>query len=634
MRTISAPVVVGLSGLLLLACDGSGPLDAVSAKEEAPPVAASADRAKSAPTASKDSAPAFGDGAKAEESRAAPDSMLAPLDAPVEGVKSDDKRDDSMRQQPAPAAGQLTAGQWSDRDDWSRWEGLLAAGSQYHQVLDSWRIPHRDRVAVTVRGHEFVPADTTVLLKNEAGSTVWQARTDNEGRADLFLWPGQSGRLEVRGPQGILASRNVQAGEEHQLRVEHDVPVASALDLMFVVDTTGSMSDELSYLQAELSSIVRRVQRSSAQRFDVRTSVNFFRDQGDEYRLRSFPFTADTSHSISRLRAQSTGGGGDYPEALAAALEDGVERHQWSDSAVARIMFVVTDAPPHPGSTVGRRIERTVAQAATKGIRIVPIASSGIDKPAEFLLRHLAVRTGGTYVFLTDHSGIGNAHIEPTVGPHVIEPLDDLLVELIEDYASPETLSLVAPAEMNERAPQAHAPVAYVHARNDGPSPWWLLGLGLLVPGFVAGRRWTRLPAVPPITDPRVARARRMLGELERSRGLAATETESWRAEIGEVVDGMEQLVRKRDAISTSLRVAGALPEEAGSDGVRSSLRTEVERRRAAIDAEIDAGLVSVEAAYLHLISGVGESSATQASLDAAREALQTRIDVDRELRS
>ena len=53
-----------------------------------------------------------------------------------------------------------------------------------------------------------------------------------------------------------------------------------------------------------------------------------------------------------------------------------------------------------------------------------------------------------------------------------------------------------------------------------------------------------------------------------------------------------------------------------------------------AIDAELDAGLLSVEAAYLHVIGGVGERSTTQASLDAAREALQTRIEIERELRA
>ncbi|MEM7152974.1 MAG: vWA domain-containing protein [Myxococcota bacterium] len=632
MRTTRAPILAGLGSLLLLACEASGPFhESESRKEEAPAVASSKAPGYPAPSADKAAAMPRGEDARAAEPAARSD--LMPLDGAPEARDERAHYDDRARQQPAPGPGRLTAGQWSDRDDWPRWQRLLAPGSIHHQALGEWSIPHRDRVSVTLRGDDFVPADTLVVLQDPSGRSLWQARTDNEGRVDLFLPAGQSGQVFVAGP-GRVATRNVKAGEDHVLRVETPTSVVSALDLMFVVDTTGSMSDELQYLQAELSSIVQRVRHGAAQDYEVRTSVNFFRDNGDEYRLRSFPFTADTSRSLSQLRAQTTGGGGDYPEALAAALADGVDRHRWSRSAVARIMFVITDAPPHPGSRVGRQLESTIAHAADKGIRIVPIASSGVNKPTEFILRHLAVSTGGRYVFLTDHSGIGNSHIEPTVGPHTIEPLDDLLVELIEDYTDHDQLSLIDPRTVDNHPAEARAPHAMAYARHDGPSPWWLLGLGLLVPGFVAGRRWARVTRVPAVSDPRVARARRMLRELNRhDRGASTTDAGSWHAQMQEVVEGMEQLVRQQQAISTSLRVAGALPEEAGSEGVRSSLRSEVERRRTAIDSEIDAGLVSVEAAYLHVISGVGESSATQASLDAAREALQTRIDVDRELR-
>ena len=59
------------------------------------------------------------------------------------------------------------------------------------------------------------------------------------------------------------------------------------------------------------------------------------------------------------------------------------------------------------------------------------MAASGIDKETAFLLRNLGIATGGTYTFLTDHSGIGNPHAEPTVGEYQVERLNDLLVRLI-----------------------------------------------------------------------------------------------------------------------------------------------------------------------------------------------------------
>ncbi|MEX1362298.1 MAG: vWA domain-containing protein [Nannocystaceae bacterium] len=657
MSQIRNPFVLGLTGLLLLGCGASPTADeAPAVRSESAPGAVAGSAAKAEPTASAPSAASdSADGSRAsapppaadapayaaEHAEEAGASEMAGLGDAKADAGDDAYRYERIRQPPPPAAGRLTAGRWSDRDDWARWQQLLAPGSTYQSMLDSWSLGRLDRVAVSLRGHERMPADARLLLQDSQGRTLWQARADNQGRADLYLPAGTSGRLSVRAPDGReLASRQVSAGEQHELRVDQDVPVASALDIMFVVDTTGSMGDELAYLQTELTDIVGRVQRGTSQAMTVRTSVNFFRDHGDDYAVRSFPFTAELPLSLSQLRAEHASGGGDYPEALDAALADAVDGHQWSDSAVARIMFVVTDAPPHSGYDVGQRLQQTAARAAAKGIRIVPIASSGVDKPTEFVLRHLAVSTGGTYVFLTDHSGIGGGHIEPTVGSYVVQPLNDLLVEIIGEYTQTERLQLVAPSVAMAMAgpyPQGsdEVPCGYAMGRHGGHGmPWGWLALGLLVPAIVGGGWWLRSRrAVAPVSDARVARARRMVSELERRAGARPSEARSWAVQMREVVDGMEQLARQQQAIDASLRVAGAQPGEADPSGMRASLREEVAKRRAAIDAEIDAGLVSVDAAYLHVIGGVGERETALARLDGARETLQTRLEVERELR-
>ena len=50
------------------------------------------------------------------------------------------------------------------------------------------------------------------------------------------------------------------------------------------------------------------------------------------------------------------------------------------------------------------------------------------------MCRFFAAATGGTYVFLTNHSGIGGDHIAPTVGQYEVEYLNDLICRLIEAY--------------------------------------------------------------------------------------------------------------------------------------------------------------------------------------------------------
>ena len=134
----------------------------------------------------------------------------------------------------------------------------------------------------------------------------------------------------------------------------------------------------------------------------------------------------------TRARAdQSAGGGGDYPEAVEEGLANGVFEHEWSERATSRILILLLDAPPPPDQAVLESLHETTRAAAALGIRVIPIAASGVNQSTEFLLRSIDIATGGTYTFVTDDSGIGNPHLEPTVGAYNVEYLNDMLVRLI-----------------------------------------------------------------------------------------------------------------------------------------------------------------------------------------------------------
>ena len=80
-------------------------------------------------------------------------------------------------------------------------------------------------------------------------------------------------------------------------------------------------------------------------------------------------------------------------------------------------------------------MQTATKKASEKGIKIIPVVASGIDKETEFLMRFIACATNGTYVFLTDDSGIGESHLEPTVGKYEVEMLNDLIIRLILKYS-------------------------------------------------------------------------------------------------------------------------------------------------------------------------------------------------------
>ena len=98
-------------------------------------------------------------------------------------------------------------------------------------------------------------------------------------------------------------------------------------------------------------------------------------------------------------------------------------------------MFMILDAPPHYDAARVKSIQRSVKEAAARGITLIPVVASGIDKNTEFLMRFMALGTNGTYVFLTDDSGIGNSHLKPTIGSYQVEYLNQLLNRLINKYA-------------------------------------------------------------------------------------------------------------------------------------------------------------------------------------------------------
>ena len=192
------------------------------------------------------------------------------------------------------------------------------------------------------------------------------------------------------------------------------------------------MGDELEYLKVELENIVRKIKSDNAN-IPVHTSVNFYRDEGDEYVVRQFPFTDDIEQAAKAIQEQSADGGGDFEEAVHKALESAISNHDWCENST-KIMFLVLDAPPHTDIQVIDSVKKSIREAAEKGIRVVPIASSGIDKSTEYLLRTMAFQTGGTYTFLTDDSGIGGGHLEPTVGAYNVEKLSDMMIRIVNSY--------------------------------------------------------------------------------------------------------------------------------------------------------------------------------------------------------
>lgn len=205
---------------------------------------------------------------------------------------------------------------------------------------------------------------------------------------------------------------------------------APVLDLAFLVDVTGSMSDELRYVNEEVVGIVQRV-RAAVPGVAVRVAATFYRDRGDYVPVEQIPFSTDMSAFVSRMRYVEASGGGDYPEDMNLGLAAAMTTLDWSTGPASRVLVVIADAPPQMYPDFQYTYHHAMADASRRGIRILPVAASGADRVVEFLFRAMGTYTATPYVYLTDDSGIGGTHMEADTESVSVEMFSDCLTRLL-----------------------------------------------------------------------------------------------------------------------------------------------------------------------------------------------------------
>ncbi len=337
-------------------------------------------------------------------------------------------------------SGLLTAGELNDYGKWELWKDISENQLKTYKAI--WKMMPQQRYCVQVTNYKDKPlVNAKVYLQTKKGDTIWAASTDNTGKAELWL-----NLFDNKYSKKDLIITVVDKGLSYKLTKPdkfHDginfisIPaecyVPEKANIAFVVDATGSMGDEISYLKAELEDVLNKIKKQHKD-ITVNTASVFYRDRHDSYLVKKSDFTENVKTTVDFISQQAAGGGGDFPEAVDAGLNTAINELNWSEDALAKVVFLILDAPPHADAESVKKMQKLTKQAADKGIRIVPVTASGIDKSTEYLMRSIALATNGTYVFLTDDSGIGNSHIKPTTDEYQVELLNDVFIRLINQY--------------------------------------------------------------------------------------------------------------------------------------------------------------------------------------------------------
>lgn len=330
----------------------------------------------------------------------------------------------------------------------------------YLDYLEQYAGPQVELVDVSLR-HRFVVVDafenplqgaTITIYDNDLGTVAHTLRTHADGGAWFFPHTvseqvPSSYDIEVTYGMGIAYADSFTPNGNNTLQtivVEEPeggaffIDIILQLDILLLLDATGSMGDEIAELKASIQSIAERTLELPGNP-ELRFGMVAYRDQGEAFVTRVVDFSYDYATFETELNAVQALGGGDYPEDLNQALDDALNAVSWSDEAIP-LVFLVADAPPHLDYGQENHYAVSALTAAQRGTKIFPIASSGLDQQGEYIFRQIAQLTGSQFIFLVDgvdeergaDDDASSGETSFSVDEYTVGSLDDVVMAIIE----------------------------------------------------------------------------------------------------------------------------------------------------------------------------------------------------------
>lgn len=188
---------------------------------------------------------------------------------------------------------------------------------------------------------------------------MWQLAIDNYGqaiRADRATWtqvtdvaPGAWRSLQPQYVPAVDLDAPIDPdAREWRREMELGKVDPRPLDVVFVVDATGSMGHVHAWLKRDIAQIKLAMELISGQ---PRIGITFYRDHGDMFVTRSTKLTDRLNTLDSFIGAMDARGGGDRPEAVLDALVEAIRNNPWAWKRDGRrAVVLLADAPPHPAT--------------------------------------------------------------------------------------------------------------------------------------------------------------------------------------------------------------------------------------------------------------------------------------------
>lgn len=332
---------------------------------------------------------------------------------------------DGINNDKLPQAGQLTSSALFDNDHYDYWKKLISSTDNEKGIYDNYE----SRFSFNTKNR------IKITLKNASGVEVTideqTARTDVNGVA--YIYPTVTKeeydlKIKYVNINNETIELSKQINGDFEMSIDDAKPRENVIELMLIIDTTGSMGDELEYLKSELAYVIEEIKKNNND-ISIYISLLFYRDQNDAYITKYVEFTDDVNLTIAELKKQGANEGGDFEEAVQIAFNEALQKN-WTSKNSTKIILHVADAPAHDQDI--QQWNECVLKASSMGIQIITIASSGIDRKTEYFFRAQSMITNGVYTYLTNHSGIGYDHLTPIrEDEEIVEYLNLMLIRLI-----------------------------------------------------------------------------------------------------------------------------------------------------------------------------------------------------------
>lgn len=322
-------------------------------------------------------------------------------------------------------------------DDNERWRDYLRYRERYagEAPLEA---PVEERYVIAVSdaaGAPVLGASVAVLYDDQE---QWQGVTYADGRT---LWlPGSYGTSPDVAEATVVVSKGnldqkavfaVGEGSAPDWDVAFDEVVSGGeavmLDVVYLIDATGSMADEINVLKETLDTVAGRIVDGAGDA-SLRMGMVAYRDRGDEFATRSFGLTNSIEDLREEVRDVLADGGGDTLESVNEGLYEAVSGLEWRGVDAVKVVVLVADAGPHLDYAQDRDYAVEMRRALSRGIKVHAVAASGLDEFGEYVFRQIAQHTMEKFVFLVYDGGTSH-----DVGQFTVERLDDLIVGLVLD---------------------------------------------------------------------------------------------------------------------------------------------------------------------------------------------------------